>query len=232
MNRGLYSGVEAMAAAEKRLETIATNLANVSVDGYKRRSVSTQAFDKVLAGRAERHVRTSTRVDYSQGTLEQTGEPFDLALAGAGFFALETPQGEAYTRGGRFHIDAAGLLQTQDGYPVAWEGARGVIDPQGDQVRIDPDGGVWQGQAQVGRLRLVDFADRARLEPDRLGYLHAPADLAPRAREAEVRQGHLERSNVSALDEMVALIATQRSHESAARLMSSIEQGYRRLTAR
>jgi len=232
MNRGLYSGVQAMAASERRLEAIATNLANVSVHGYKRRGTSTQSFDAALQGRLERQVTTRTRIDFSQGMLEETGEPFDLALFGAGFFALETPHGEAYTRGGRFHIDAAGLLQTQDGFPIAWEGGRGAIDPQGTEVRVDPDGQVWQGQAQVGRLRLVDFADPARLQPDRMGYLHAPADLAPRAREAEVRQGHLERSNVSALDEMVALIATQRSHESAARLMSSIEQGYRRLTAR
>jgi flagellar basal-body rod protein FlgF len=232
MNRGLYSGVEAMAAAEKRLESIATNLANVSVHGYKRRGTATESFDRALAGSVERHVRTRTRIDYAQGALESTGEPFDLALAGAGFFALETPQGEAYTRGGRFHLDAAGTLQTQEGFPVAWEGARGTIDPQGEEVRVDPDGQVWQGSVQAGRLRLVDFAQPARLQPDRMGYLHASADAAPRAREGEVRQGHLERSNVSALDEMVALISTQRSYESAAKLMSSIEQGYRRLTSR
>ncbi len=232
MNRGLYSGVEAMAAAERRLESIATNLANVSVNGYKRRATATESFERTLKGKVERHVRTRTSIDYSQGPLEATGEPLDLALAGSGFFALETQHGEAYTRGGRFHLDAAGTLQTQDGFPVAWEGARGTIDSQGGEVRVDPDGQVWQGEAQVGRLRLVDFADPAKLQPDRGGYLHAPVDAAPRAREGEVRQGQLERSNVSAMDEMVALIETQRSYESAARVMSSIEQGYRRLTAR
>jgi len=232
MNRGLYSGVEAMAAAERRLDSIATNLANVSVNGYKRRATATESFEKTLKGRVERHVRTHTSIDYSQGPLEQTGDPFDLALAGSGFFALETQHGEAYTRGGRFHIDAAGTLQTQDGFPVAWEGARGTIDPQGEDVRVDPDGQVWQGPAQVGRLRLVDFADPAKLQPDRSGYLHAPVDAAQQAREGEVREGQLVRSNVSAMDEMVALIETQRSYESAARVMSSIEQGYRRLTAR
>jgi len=232
MNRGLYTGVQAMSAAERRLESIATNLANVSVHGYKRRGTTTQSFDSLLRGRLQRQVGTRTRVDHGQGALDATGETYDLALFGSGFFTVETPRGEAYTRGGRFHVDAAGLLQTQDGYPVAWEGPRGTIDPQGPEVRVDPEGQVWQDEAQVGRLRLVDFADPARLEPDRRGYLHAPADLAPAAREGEVRQGHLERSNVSAVDEMVALIATQRSYESAARLMSSIEQGYRRLTAR
>ena len=232
MNRGLYSGVQALSAAERRLETIATNLANVSVHGYKRRNTTAQSFETALRGRLERQVRTRTRVDYSQGPLKATGQPFDLALHGSGFFAVETPRGEAYTRGGRFHIDSAGVLQTPDGLPVAWEGARGTIDPQGPEVRIDPDGQVWQGETQVGRLRLVAFGDPARLEPDRVGYLHAPVGLREAAREGEVRQGHLERSNVSAMDEMVALISTQRSYESAARLMSAIEQGYRRLTAR
>jgi flagellar basal-body rod protein FlgG len=78
----------------------------------------------------------------------------------------------------------------------------------------------------------VGFADPARLQPDQLGYLHAPLGLEEGPHEAELRQGHLEGSNVAAVDEMVALIATQRSYESAARLMSMIEQSYRRLTSR
>jgi len=232
MNRGLYQGVQAMSAAEGRLESIATNLANLSVNGYKRRTTATESFDATLRGKLSRQVRSRTSVDFSQGVLRATGETYDLALEGSGFFAVETPRGEAYTRGGHFQVDSAGTLQTHDGLPVAWESARGTIDPQGEEVRVDPDGQVWQGEQQVGRLRLVDFAQPGRLEADRLGYLHAPPGLTEAAREGEVRQGHLEQSNVSAVDEMVALIATQRSYESAARLMSSIEQGYRRLTAR
>ncbi len=232
MNRGLYSGVEAMTAAERRLEAIALNLANLSVAGFKRRGTATEGFDTALRQKLERHVRTRYAVDFSQGTLAATGEPYHLALSGPGFFAVETASGEAYTRNGRFHVDEAGVLQTSEGLPVAWEGARGTIDPQGPEVLIDPEGQVWQAESQLGRLRLVDFASRAELVPDGHGYLHASARLAEVPHQAEVRQKNLEQANVSAVDEMIALIATQRSFESATRLMSMIERGYQRLTAR
>jgi len=232
MNRGLYSGVEAMTAAEKRLDVIAGNLANLSVNGYKRRGTATESFETTLRGRVERHIATRTTVDWSQGTIEATGNDYDLALAGKGFLGVETPSGEAYTRGGSMRIDADGVLMTREGFPLAWEGGRGRIDPQGEVVRIDAEGHVWQGEAAVGQLKLVNFEDLDRLRRDSEGYLHAPGRLKETAHELEVRQGHLERSNASAVDEMIALVATQRSYESAARLMSSIEQGYRRLTAR
>lgn len=232
MNRGLYSGVEAMTAAEKRLDVIAGNLANLSVNGYKRRSTTTASFESALAGRVERHLATRTTVDWSQGAIEATGNDFDLALQGQGFLAVETPTGEAYTRGGSMRLDPDGVLMTREGWPLAWEGGRGRIDPLGEAVRIDAEGHVWQSDEQVGQLKLTNFANPDRLTRDSQGYLHAPPRLAETAHELELRQGYAERSNASAVDEMIALVSTQRSYESAARLMSSIEQGYRRLTAR
>jgi flagellar basal-body rod protein FlgF len=232
MNRGLYSGVEAMTAAEKRLDVIAGNLANLSVNGYKRRCTSMASFESALAGRVERHLATRATVDWSQGAIEATGNDFDLALQGKGFLAVETPSGEAYTRGGSMRLDPDGVLMTREGYPLAWEGGRGRIDPLGEAVRIDAEGHVWQSDEQVGQLKLANFADLDRLRRDSQGYLHAPPRLAEAAHELELRQGYAERSNASAVDEMIALVSTQRSYESAARLMSSIEQGYRRLTAR
>lgn len=232
MNRGLYSGVEAMTAAEKRLDVIAGNLANLSVNGYKRRSTATASFEAALAGRVERHIATRTTVDWSQGSLEATGNDLDLALYGKGFLAVETPAGEGYTRGGSMRLDSEGVLMTRDGHPLAWEGGRGRIDPLGEGVRVDAEGWVWQGEEQVGQLKLVNFESPDRLRRDSQGYLLASPTLKEAAHELEVRQGYAEHSNASAVDEMIALVATQRSYESAARLMGSIEQGYRRLTAR
>jgi flagellar basal-body rod protein FlgF len=232
MNRGLYAGVEAMTAAERRLDVIAGNLANLSVNGYKRRSTATQSFEAALAGRVERQIATRTTVDWSQGAIEATGNDYDLALQGKGFLAVETPAGEAYSRGGSMRLDSEGVLMTREGFPLAWQGGRGRIDPLGEIVRIDGEGFVWQGEEQVGQLKLVNFESPDRLRRDGQGYLLAPPTLKQTAHEVELRQGHVERSNVSAVDEMIALVATQRSYESAARLMGSIEQGYRRLTAR
>lgn len=231
MNRGLFEGAEAMRASERRMEAIATNLANISVTGYKRRSTTTESFDVALRGELRRHVRTKVAVNHAQGPLQHTGEKLDLALSGEGYFAVETQAGEAYTRGGKFRIDQDGVLQNLDGYAVAWEGARGFIDPAGEEVMVDPEGQVWQGTNQVGRLRIVGFDDPSKLEPDRKGYLHAPDGLRETAHQANVRQGHLESSNVSPMEEMVALISAQRSFEATARLMGMIEQSYHRLTA-
>lgn len=220
-----------MRSAERRMEAIASNLANMGVNGFKRRSMATNAFDAVLRGQVQRQIGTRTVVDHSQGTLVQSDGPFDLALTGAGFFAVETRSGEAYTRNGQFRVDDAGVLQTLEGYPVAWEGSRGTIDPTGLPVLIDPEGRVMQGEDQLGQLRIVDFEDASALSQDRSGYYHAHGRALEAPHRAVVRQGLLESANVNAVDEMVAMISAQRSFESATRLMQMIDQTYRRLNS-
>ena len=229
MNTGLYDGVAAMASAEKRLESIVSNLANLNVNGFKRHGAATRSFDAVLRGQTRRQVTTKTTIDFQQGTLRPTGNTYDLALAGKGFFVLETPEGPAYTRDGQFRIDDEGVLQTHTGFPVAWDGAGGVIDPLGEEVRFDPGGEVWQGATSVGRLRIQNFESLEQLRPTRGGFYKAPPGQIDATHTAEVRQGFLERANVNAVDEMVGMISAQRSFESATKMLSMIDQTYRRL---
>lgn len=230
MNKGLYDGVAAMASAEKRLESIVSNLANLNVNGFKRHGSSTESFDAVLRGVSRRQVTTRTSIDFQQGTLRPTGNDYDLALAGQGFFSIETPEGEKYTRDGQFRVDEQGVLQTHSGSPVAWAGARGTIDPLGESVRFDKGGVVWQGSANVGRIKLTNFENTEGLTHAGTGLFHRPDSLNIATHTAEVRQGYLERANVNAVDEMVGMISAQRSFESASRLLSMIDQTYRRLT--
>ena len=129
----------------------------------------------MLRGQVQRQVGTRTRSTTRQGTLVQSDGQFDLALAGPGFFAVETEGGEAYTRNGQFRIDDSGVLQTLEGYPVAWQGARGTIDPTGLAVLVDPEGRVMQGPDALGQLRIVDFEDAGALSQDRRGFYHAQA---------------------------------------------------------
>jgi flagellar basal body rod protein FlgG len=229
MNVGLYQGVAAMVAGERRLDAVAHNLANVSTPAFKRLASATEAS---LVGRGERKtLSTSTvqRHDFSQGTLERTGSPFDLALYGEGFFAVEGPRGEEYTRDGSFRVDDKGVLQTIDGRMVAWNGARGRIDAVGEAVTIDTAGNVKQGGRPVGTLRLVAFDDPSKLALGRDGAWRAPAKLRSHPAHAEVHQGALEGSNVNAVDELVELVAVQRNFESAKGLLDMIDQSYRRL---
>jgi flagellar basal-body rod protein FlgF len=228
---GLTSSVAALGSAEKRLESIASNLANVSANGFKRTSTATRSFDAVLRGQAERQIASQRVIDYGQGTLRSTGEAYDLALFGSGFFAVEGRAGEMYTRDGRFLVNDTGVLQTLEGLPVAWEGPRGTIDPNGAAVTIDAHGAVHQGEAQVGKLRVVDFARLDRLQPLRGGFYRATREAVAAESQAEVRQGHLELANVAAVDELVALVTVQRQFEAGTRLLSTIDQSYRRLTS-
>jgi flagellar basal-body rod protein FlgF len=230
VNQGLYSGVAAMNAAERRLDAVTSNLANINASGFKRRGTAMTTFDAVLRGHTQRQTGMRQTIDDAQGTLQPTENPYDLALVGQGFFAVEGPRGELYTRDGRFQSDSNGVLQTADGFPLAWAGARGTIDPTGKPVTIDSEGQVAQGDQKLGRLRVVDFRDHARLEALGGGFFRAPRGLAEATSTAQVRQGHLEQANVSGVDEMVELIAVQRGFESATRLLSMIDQSYRRLT--
>ncbi len=230
MDPGLYSSITAMNVAEKQMEAITANLANVGTTAYKRHTVSVGSFGDTLQSKAYPGSRPVGRVDFSQGMLEETGDTYHVALQGRGFFAVDTPWGEGYTRNGRFQLSNQGELVTQEGFRVAWEGAPGRIDADGQLPIIDPSGVVWQGDSRVGQLRLQDFSRPARLEAGRFAYLYAAPNARARAAEGSVVQGSLERSNTSALDELIAMVNVQRRFESAGRMMSLIEQSYRRLS--
>lgn len=229
MDSGLYSGVAAMGAAEKRLEAIAANLANLDTTAYKRTSTASAVFEVPRGTGSRRELATTGTIDFTQGVLERTGNPLDLALDGPGFFAVETRGGEAYTRDGAFRVDEAGVLLDQDGEPVVWEGARGTLAPVGEAVTVDGSGVVRQGASEVGKLKLVDFADPSRLTRDARGRWRPVPGLEPAPSTATVHQGALERSNASSVDELVSLIRVQRGFESATSLVRSIDQSYRRL---
>ncbi len=213
------------------MDAVASNLANLQVNGYKRRATASQSFDVMLAGRLERAVKTETSIDFSQGTLQSSDNPYDLALSGPGFFAVETKQGERYTRNGQFHIDDQGTLLSLTGHPVAWQGARGTIDPQGPEIRVDPEGFAWQGAEKIGQIKVTNFAKPERLIVEGDGLFRSAVGAKTAPPQGDVLQHRIENANVSAVDEMVEMISLQRGFDFATRLMSAIDGTYRRLTA-
>lgn len=230
MDTGLYMGVNAMRLHEKRIEAIATNLANVNTHAYKRQSTAAHSFELPNAKNSFRPVVAQTTTDFTQGILEQRSDPLSLALDGEGFFTVETEDGEAYTRNGDFHLDEAGELKTREGFAVAWTGQRGRVQPTGQEITIDGVGRVRQGINDIGQLKLVDFADKQALKLDSSGYFHAPQGLEQRPADGVLHQQALERSNAEAVDELVGLIKAQRGFETAANVMRTLDQSYRRLT--
>ncbi len=217
-----------MAAAQKRMDRLANNLANLETTAYKRQTSFIHALSKGAGNHSELHV--GTKFDFSQGELEPTGNALHVALDGEGFFGVEGEDGEVYTRNGAFQVDENGTILSHAGLPVAWAELRGVLDPTGERIEIGTDGGVSQGGRSLGRLRIANFADLGKLSQDTNGYYHAPLGLEETAHTATVHQGALEGSNVSPIEEMVAMIAVQRSFSGATNILGLISETYRRLS--
>ena len=230
VNVGLYRSAVAMAAQQRRLDAISANLANLGTTGYKRGVTAAQEVEVQRPRGPVRGVTTRSEVDFSQGNLQRTGRDFDLALYGQGFFAVEGPDGEVYTRDGNFQVSEGGVLVTEEGFPVAWDEFQGAIDPVGLPVVIDEDGNAKQGVQEIGRLRVVDFADKRVLSKDRLGFWTAPRAVQPGVSDARVHQYSLEDANANGMEEMVEMIGVQRSFEVVARVLQAIDQTYERLT--
>jgi flagellar basal-body rod protein FlgF len=166
--RGLYTGASGMNAQQQRLDTIANNLANVDLNGYKRDTTITKAFPELLMRRMNDNGvyvfpfgsvdttpivgRLGTGVEvnevytvFEQGAMKQTENDFDLALEGQGFLTVQTAQGERLTRNGAFLIDTDGYLVTKDGYKVL--GENGPVKLKLNNFMIHPDGTIYQNAA-------------------------------------------------------------------------------------
>ena len=218
-----------MRAQERQLGAIAGNLANVDTPGFKRGVSATHEF-RLPVAREVRGLVEAQRVDFSQGELERTGRDLDLALFGEGFFAVEGPEGEVYTRDGSFHVDPGGTLVDGMGAPLAWAERRAPVDPAGLPITVDGDGAVRQDGRLLGRLRIVAFRDPQGLVPDGAGNWRAPVGLAETTATAVVHQRALERSNATGIEEMVAMIEVQRAFQASANVFGNIQESYRRLT--
>ncbi len=227
MNSGMYAAVSGNLAAMRRLDIISNNLANVNTPGFKKDKMS---FEGLLAGAANPPAvpqgmtadpilqKENVYIDYSNGPISQTGNTLDLALDGDGFFAVTTPDGTAYTRQGNFRMSADGSLVTSDGYPVLGQG--GAIRIQGNRVEIDSKGLVTVDGTPAGTISLVDFEKPYKLT--KIGSALFVPEGQQEARQSgttQVRQGHLEGSNVESISEMVQMIETNRYFEACQRVI-------------
>jgi flagellar basal-body rod protein FlgF len=202
--------------ASRSAEVAAQNIANITTPGYRRRISFSQAMlSSVGAEDLSQVHRTST--DFTFGKLSETGNTFDLALAGEGFFVVRTGSGAArYTRAGQFSRDADGRLADPLGGFLQADGADLVLREGG--VEILSDGVVLEAGAPVARLDVVRFIDPAQVSAAQDGGFVAASENVEAVAAPAVRQGALEMSNVSAAAEMIAMMAALRRAESGQRL--------------
>jgi flagellar basal-body rod protein FlgF len=212
---GLRSRMEA-------LDVLANNLANAATSGFKSDRefynlfTGDEASDR-LPGASPLSVPVIEKqwTDFSQGVLQPTGNPYDLAISGRGFFVVNGPSGPLYTRNGSFQVSADGELVTTDQYPVQDAGGKSIRLTPGKTVDIATDGTVRQEGVLVGRIAVVDFKNTSGLR--KMGatmFQNTLTNNPPAATDkAEVQQGKLENSNVAVAEAAMRLVGTMRQFE-------------------
>ncbi len=226
MASGIYSALSGAIVQQRSLDVTANNVANANTDGYRadRVSFKEQLFRNGQAEQAPKFVTVGdVRTNVSSGSFRETGNPLDLAIEGDGFFALDTPAGERYTRAGSMRIGPEGMLMSSQGEPVlSVQGSPIVVPPQTTNVSILADGTVNADDVDVGQLQLVRFTNPAALVKTGATLFQAPpeAGMAP-TEESQIVQGFVEASNVNVVGGMNEIIHISRSFEALERVIQT-----------
>ncbi len=237
MQNTLLIGLSRQVALRRELDVVANNIANLNTTGFKadgsvfEEYIGPTARDGDMAGQDAliSFVRDrATWTDMSQGSVERTGNSLDVAIDGRGFLAVQTPNGERYTRNGALQTNAAGELVTSAGYQVLGDSGPITLQPKDRDITISQDGtiSVREGdtaasEALRGKLRVVSFAQPGVLQKDGAGTFMAPAGVTPDpANGIRITQGVVEKSNVRAVVEMTRMIEVTRSYTQVANMLA------------
>ena len=237
MDRSIYTAMAGAKALMQRQDTLSNNLANVSTNGFRADLSAFRAVPVRADGTATTRVsavEASTSFDASSGPLQQTGRNLDVAIAGAGWLAVQTPDGsEGYTRQGALTLSSEGTLMTASGMEVLGDGGP-ISIPPGMSVSIGDDGTVsattpGQRPMAVGKLKLVNPpADTLKKGPD--GLMRTADGGATDDPSVRVAAGFLEGSNVNAVEAMVGMIAISRQFEIQMKLLQTMDSNDQRAT--
>jgi flagellar basal-body rod protein FlgF len=235
MDSGYYAACAGLVSRMEALDVLANNLANTNTDGYKTQEQFYSALDASLGSASANGSLTPLNqamnrygvvggqwLNLQEGSLVPTGNKLDVAIQGAGFFALQTGAGIRYTRDGSFHLNAKRQLVGAQGELVLGAGqpkAKPIQVPAGD-ISISSDGTVSVNGAMVGKLEIVNFTPGTQLALAGNGEFTAPAGAAKVEANPSVQQGVLEASNTNAVTGMVSLILAERNAQMMERAMT------------
>lgn len=244
MFRGMYAAATGMIAQQFVQDAIASNLANTSTAGYKQEVPTFKALQEMALRRygreaGERGVSIgtvglgvqleNTVINQSDGSLMPTSNRLDIALSGEGFYAVETPQGERYTRNGQFRLELSGkgpdgkqvaYLTDQAGHRVL--GTKGPINLAGvNSVVVDESGRITADGVPLDQFKIVNAKADVLEREGRNLYALRGAAIPPKVK---VHQGYVEQSNVNAIRGMIQIITVQRAYEAAQRAITSQDE--------
>lgn len=232
MNPAMYTVLSGAKVQMRRLDVITHNLANLNTVGFKS---DRMAFSEIVKGNIEDRDRaggmvevSEQRMDFSQGALQQTGNPLDLAISGEGFFVIDTPRGERYTRSGDFTLSANGTIITPLGDNLL-DASRRSIRVKGMDVMVASDGTVISGGKKISKIWVVRFEDVQQLTREGKNLFRGPDQDAEKATDFQVIQKTLERSNVNAIESMVSLIIVQRQYEANQRSLQNMDAAIKKM---
>ena len=211
-------------ALTRGLDVVANNVANQNTTGFKRQQMLFETFISRPAPKEQFDLvyDRATYRDTAGGPIVQTGNTFDVALQGPGYFSIETPQGLRYSRNGSFTLNSEGELVTLSGNRVLNNGGSPIqIPSDSGEVTIAKDGSISTEAGQVGRLGVFRFANEQLLREEAGGLYIAETAATPDTGETTSIQGALERSNVNPIAEMTRMTEITRAYQRVQRLIET-----------
>ena len=222
MENSLIVALSRQSVLARQMDAVANNLANLNTSGFKSESM---IFQERVESTGKNQVLSLVHDvgyfrDISEGPLTDTDNPLDLAIRGEGYFAVETDEGQRYTRHGVFQLDEQGQLTTSQGDPVLGAGGAPItIPPNASNIIITRDGTISADALEIGRIEVFAFENPAALSKAGNNLLDAKDQVPTATRESDVVQGMIEGSNVNGIAEMTRMISTVRSYQAASSLV-------------
>ncbi|MGI9412859.1 MAG: flagellar basal-body rod protein FlgF [Hyphomicrobiales bacterium] len=225
MENALLIGLSRQMALSHQMDVVANNMANLNTPGYKGETLKFEEFVMPVAefqdmGKPEESVSyvLDAKVirNFVEGQLTSTGNKLDVAVTGSGWFAIQTPAGERYTRDGHFTLNNEGTLVTAEGHQVLGDGGPITFAPEETDFAIANDGSISSSAGEKGKLKIVSFDDLRQLQKEG-GNLFSSTAPGQTMENPRVAQGYVENSNVVAVSEMARMIEVTRSYISTAR---------------
>ncbi len=241
MVRGLYTGWTGMYNEQKRLDVISNNLANSATVGFKKEGATSQSFDDMLTikvrddhgdsyiGNMSLGVKIGEiYTDYTQGSVRETGNTYDMAIEGNGFFTISYTDANGntstrYTRAGEFMITKEGYVVTSEGQHLMGESEWLQVPVDAAEVVINTDGTVYADGTAVDVVKLTDFENYDYLKKFGETMYQPVQGAVEKEATGSILQGYTEQSNVNVVSEMVNLINITRAYEANQKVIKAMD---------
>lgn len=242
MVRGLYTAYTGMRNEQRRLDIISNNLANSATIGYKEENVTNQSFKDMIATKirdgsnayVDEPIGTmnlgvkigETYMDWGQGSLRETGNPYDIAIEGDGFFRIRVTDrnGDSsimYTRCSTFKCTKDGYIVDADGNHLQGSSGDIQLPVEATEIAIKEDGTIFADGVIVDTITLADFEDYNYLELYGDNKFRTVDGAVEKEANAMLEQGYTEQSNVNVISEMVSMITITRAYEAGQKVIQT-----------